>query len=110
MGSAASPAYSLGKETASSPSVGAGLGGVARAAGNAVRSRMSGALGLKEAAASGRQSAWDALNQHSPSPSSGGRGGVGEPGGPHALARAVGDRTTPPHPPPHPHPPHHQSN
>src|SRR3546814_20969921 len=89
MGSAASPAYSLGKETASSPSVGAGLGGVARSAGNAVRPRMSGALGLKEAAASGRQSAWDALNQNSPSPSSGGRGGGGETGGTPAWARAV---------------------
>lgn len=73
MGSAASTAYSLGKETAATPSVGAGLGGLARAVGNAARSRASGALGLGEAASSGRQAAWNALNQqNSPSPSPGG--------------------------------------
>ena len=46
MGSAASTAYTLGKETAASPTMAAGLGGVARAAGNAARERMSGALGI----------------------------------------------------------------
>src|SRR3546814_14560072 len=51
-------------------------------------------LGLKEAAASGRQSAWDALNQNSPSPSSGGRGGGGETGGTPAWARAMRDQQT----------------
>ncbi|WP_278393267.1 P-type conjugative transfer protein TrbL [Sphingobium yanoikuyae] len=66
MGSAASTAYQLGRETAASPSVGAGLGGVAQAAGNAARSRVGGTLGLGEAAAGGRQAAWDALNQSSP--------------------------------------------
>jgi type IV secretion system protein TrbL len=66
MGAAASTAYQLGRETAASPSVGAGLGGVARAAGNAARSRVGGTLGLGEAAAGGRQAAWDALNQSSP--------------------------------------------
>ncbi|MEP9360107.1 P-type conjugative transfer protein TrbL [Sphingomonas sp. KR3-1] len=63
MGSAASTAYSLGKETASNPSVGAGLGGVAQAAGNAMRDRASSALGLGEAASSGRTAAWNALNR-----------------------------------------------
>lgn len=73
MGSAASTAYTLGKETAAKPSVGAGLAGVAQAAGNAARARASGALGLGEAASSGRQAAWNALNQqNSPSPSTGG--------------------------------------
>ncbi len=62
MGSAASTAYSLGKETAASPTVGAGLGGVAQAAGNAMRARASSALGLDEAASSGRTAAWNALN------------------------------------------------
>ncbi|MHA6767464.1 P-type conjugative transfer protein TrbL [Sphingobium ummariense] len=98
MGSAASTAYSLGKETASTPSVGAGLGGVARAAGSAARSRMSGALGLKEAAAGGRQSAWDALNQNSTqgssAPSSGGPGSGGETSGMPAWARAMRDQQT----------------
>jgi type IV secretion system protein TrbL len=62
MGSAASTAYSLGKETSASGGVAGGLGGVARAAGNAARSRGSSALGLGEAASRGRQGAWDALN------------------------------------------------
>jgi type IV secretion system protein TrbL len=63
MGSAASTAYQLGQETAASPTVGAGLAGVAEAAGNAARGRMSSALGLGEAASSGRQAAWNALNE-----------------------------------------------
>ncbi|MCW2397904.1 P-type conjugative transfer protein TrbL [Sphingobium sp. B2D3C] len=94
MGSAASTAYSLSKETAATPTVGAGLGGVARAAGNAARSRMSGALGLQDAAAGGRQAAWDALNQNSSSPSSGGPGGGRESGSPPAWARAMRDQQT----------------
>lgn len=94
MGSAASTAYSLGKDTAARPTVGAGMAGVARAAGNAARSRASGALGLSEAASSGRQAAWNALNQqNSPSPSSGGPGGGGETGTP-AWARAMRDQQT----------------
>ncbi len=63
MGSAASTAYSLGKETGASPSMAAGLGGVAQAAGNAIRDKASGALGLGEAASSGRAAAWNALNR-----------------------------------------------
>ncbi len=63
MGSAASTAYTLGKETASSPTIAAGLGGVARAAGNAARDRASSALGLGEAASQGRAAAWNALNR-----------------------------------------------
>jgi type IV secretion system protein TrbL len=97
MGSAASTAYQLGRETAATPSVGAGLGGVARAAGNAARSRASSALGLGEAAAGGRQAAWNALNQNStqnsPSSSQGGPGGGGETGTP-AWARAMRDQQT----------------
>src|SRR3546814_4081706 len=61
MGSAASTAYTLGQEGAGSSSVGAGLGGVASAAGSAARSRMTAALGLGEAAESGRQAAFNAL-------------------------------------------------
>ena len=94
MGSAASTAYQLGKETAATLSVGAGLGGVARAAGSAARSRVSSALGLNEAAAGGRQAAWNALNQNSPSPSSGGPGGGGETGGTPAWARAMREQQT----------------
>lgn len=96
MGSAASTAYSLGKEAAATPTFGAGLGGVARAAGNAARSRMSNALGLSEAAAGGRQSAWDALNQNSSSPSSGGPSGGGgaQHGGTPAWARAMREQQT----------------
>lgn len=62
MGSAASTAYALGQETAAAPTMGAGLGGVARAAGNAALARASSALGLGETAAEGRTAAWTALN------------------------------------------------
>ncbi|MBV1691483.1 P-type conjugative transfer protein TrbL [Novosphingobium sp. G106] len=75
MGSAASTAYGLGKETAAAPSMAAGLGGVARAAGNAARDRASSALGLGEAAAQGRDAAWNALNR-SGGQSDGGRSSV----------------------------------
>ncbi|PSJ36302.1 P-type conjugative transfer protein TrbL [Allosphingosinicella deserti] len=79
MGAAASTAYGLGKETASSPTVGAGLGGVARAAGNAIRDRASGALGLADAASRGRAAAWDALNRNgSGGASSGGAAAASE--------------------------------
>ncbi|HWJ68969.1 MAG TPA: P-type conjugative transfer protein TrbL [Sphingobium sp.] len=84
MGSAASTAYALGKETAASPSVGAGLAGMAQAASNAARARASSAFGLGEAASSGRQAAWNAVQQNSPSPASGG----GETGAP-AWARSL---------------------
>lgn len=63
MGSAASTAYTLGKETAAAPTMGAGMGGVARAAGNAARDRVSNAFGLREAASQGRAAAWNALNR-----------------------------------------------
>src|SRR3546814_10995386 len=61
MGSAEATAYTLGQEVAGSSSVGAGLGGVASAAGSAARSRMTAALALGEAAESGRQAAFNAL-------------------------------------------------
>jgi type IV secretion system protein TrbL len=67
MGSAASAAYKMGQEGAGSKSVAAGLGGVAHAAGNAARARTSNAFGLGDAAASGRQAAFDALTNHKPS-------------------------------------------
>ena len=67
MGSAASTSYQLGQEAAGSPSVGAGLGGVAQAAGNAARTGASNALGLGDAAASGRDAAWNALKGSGPS-------------------------------------------
>lgn len=63
MGSAASTAYSLGKEAGPAPTMAAGLGGVARAAGNAARERASNALGLGEAASQGRAAAWNAINR-----------------------------------------------
>ena len=61
MGSAAATVYTLGQEAAGVASVGAGLSGMASAAGGAARSRMSAALGLGEAAESGRQAAFNAL-------------------------------------------------
>ncbi len=65
MNAAASTAYSLVKEGAATPSVAAGLGGVAQAARNAVGGKVSSALGISEAASSGRAAAWNALNKTS---------------------------------------------
>jgi type IV secretion system protein TrbL len=62
MGAAASTTYALGQESTGSSSIGAGLGGMARAAGNAARSRMSSAIGFGEAVESGRQAAGKAMN------------------------------------------------
>lgn len=61
MGSAASTSYQLGQTAAGSSSVGAGLGGIAQAAGNALRQKASSKLGLSEAAETGRDAAWTAL-------------------------------------------------
>jgi type IV secretion system protein TrbL len=74
MGSAASTAYTLGQEASASSSVGAGLGGVARAAGSALRQRASATLGLREAAESGRAAAWSTL-------AGSGASAAGEPAG-----------------------------
>jgi type IV secretion system protein TrbL len=93
MGSAASTAYTLGKETAAKPTVGAGLRGVAQAAGNAMRSRASGAFGLKEAAADGRQGAWNALNQTGSAGSPGSSSAGGSDAAP-AWARAMRGQQT----------------
>lgn len=62
IGSAASTAYSMGQQSANSSTIGAGLSGVGRAAGNAARARMSDAMGLDEAAARGRKAASSALH------------------------------------------------
>lgn len=61
MGSAASTAYKLGQEGTGSSSVGAGLSGVAQAAGNAAKSRVSSALGIGQAVESGRAAAFNAM-------------------------------------------------
>jgi len=75
MGSAATTSYRLGQEASGSSSVGAGIGGIAKAGASAVRQRASGALGLSEAAQSGRTAAWSAL---AGSNSSGSAQGAGE--------------------------------
>ncbi|ATE65218.1 P-type conjugative transfer protein TrbL [Rhizorhabdus dicambivorans] len=90
MGSAASTAYSLGKEAAPEPTMTAGLGGVARAAGNAARDRASSALGLGEAASQGRAAAWNALNRNSGSQSA----PSGDDGAVPAWARAMRGQQT----------------
>jgi type IV secretion system protein TrbL len=66
MGSAASTAAQLGREAG-----GSGLGGMAAAAKGAAAQKISGALGLGEAAERGRNAAWSALN---PAPASGSSG------------------------------------
>lgn len=60
MGSAASTAYKLGQETSGWSSMGAGIGGMAKAARGAASQRVSKSLGIGEAAEKGRQAAWQA--------------------------------------------------
>jgi len=86
MGSAAGTAYKLGQETAPAPTVGAGMRGVATAAGNAMKRRASTALGIGEAADSGRKAAWHALTETTPKPQP--AGGASEDGRP-AWASAM---------------------
>ncbi|MGY2736532.1 P-type conjugative transfer protein TrbL [Sphingomonas sp. UYP23] len=62
MGSAAQASYQLGQEASGSKSVAAGLGGVAQAAGGAMRQKASSALGLSQAVQSGRDAAWAGMN------------------------------------------------
>ena len=57
MGAAASTAYRLGQETSGSASVGAGLSGVASAAGAAARQKAADNLGLSAAAERGQRAA-----------------------------------------------------
>jgi type IV secretion system protein TrbL len=57
MGSAASTAYKLGQETSGSPTVGAGLSGVASAAGHAAKDRLAASTGLGAAAERGERAA-----------------------------------------------------
>ncbi|OYY90785.1 MAG: P-type conjugative transfer protein TrbL [Sphingomonas sp. 28-66-16] len=85
MGSAASASYQLGQSAAGSSSVGAGLGGVAQAAGNALRQKVSTGLGLSDAAQSGRDAAWTALNGGTPTGSS----SAAEQGAPPQWAQAL---------------------
>jgi type IV secretion system protein TrbL len=60
MGSAGAAAYKLGQETSGSATIGAGLGGMATAAGGALRNRLHGSVGIGAAAERGRKAAWDA--------------------------------------------------
>lgn len=61
MGSAASASFQLGQNAAGSTSIGAGMRGMAQAAGNGLRNKMSEGLGLREAANRGRDAAWNAM-------------------------------------------------
>ncbi|QBM75931.1 P-type conjugative transfer protein TrbL [Sphingomonas sp. AAP5] len=87
MGSATSTAYGLGQTSAGSNTVGAGLNGLAQAAGGALRQKASATLGLAEARQSGRDAAWSALNGSSSSSPRGGRSD-GDPSVP-GWARAM---------------------
>ncbi|WP_114951571.1 P-type conjugative transfer protein TrbL [Sphingosinicella terrae] len=60
MGSAAATSYRLGQETSGSRSIGAGLVGVGRAGGAALKAKLGDAAGLGAAAAQGRRSAMHA--------------------------------------------------
>jgi type IV secretion system protein TrbL len=81
MGSAASTAYTLGQETSGSSSVGAGIGGMATAAKGAAFQKMSGALGIADAAERGRSAAWEAgVTRAAPNSSSASSSSTTSPG------------------------------
>jgi type IV secretion system protein TrbL len=77
MGSAASTAYKLGQETSGSPTIGAGLAGVARVARSAAKDRLSDIGGLGAAAERGERAALFAgAGASGGTPSASGGGGV----------------------------------
>ncbi|MEW9855630.1 P-type conjugative transfer protein TrbL [Novosphingobium sp. M1R2S20] len=63
MGAAASASYQLGQSASGSSSVGAGIGGMAQAAGNAARQRAAAAIAVGAAAERGRDAAWAAFTR-----------------------------------------------
>ncbi len=80
MGSAASTAAQLGRESG-----GSAIGGMAAAAKGAASQKMSSTLGLGAAAEHGRQAAWSALSGRKSSPSSSPAGGGGGGSGSEAM-------------------------
>jgi type IV secretion system protein TrbL len=87
MGSAAGTAYKLGKETGTAPTMRAGLGGVAQAAGNAMKQRAGAAFGLRDAADAGRKGAWHALTETTPKSRPGTSGEGDQPAWASAMQR-----------------------
>jgi type IV secretion system protein TrbL len=71
MGSAASTAYGMGQEAAGTSTVRAGAGGVARAAGNAARSKVASTLGFADATRSGQEAGARAFRGEASSSSTG---------------------------------------
>ena len=92
MGSAASASYQLGQSAAGSNTVGAGLSGIGRAAGNAFRQKASSALGLSAAAERGRDAAWSALNDNKSSEQASPAGAGSAPEWAQALKRQQDSR------------------
>ena len=78
MGALASTTYHLGQEASGSSSVGAGLKGMAQAAGNASNARIYGAFGLKDTAADGRAAGARAFAGNGPSPTNTNNAGAPE--------------------------------
>jgi type IV secretion system protein TrbL len=93
MGSGAQASYQLGQEASGSKSVAAGLGGVAQAAGGAMRQKASSALGLSQAAQSGRDAAWAGMKGGQQGSGSGSAGeNAGAPGWAQSLQRRQDSR------------------
>lgn len=68
MGAAATASFQLGQSGAGASTIAAGVGGMAQAAGGAVRQKASAGLGLAGAARRGRDGAWAAMNGGSSAP------------------------------------------
>ncbi len=92
MGAAAQASYQLGQSAAGSSSVGAGVSGIAQAAGNSMRQRAYDALGLSAAAERGRDAAWFALNGAKPAAPSTGDAEAGPPAWAQSLRRTQDNR------------------
>ena len=79
MGSAASTAYQLGQQTSGSSSIGAGLGGIARAGSAAARRKLGDAIGVGAAAERGQRAALFAGAARSGSGTGSGMSGASPP-------------------------------
>ena len=93
MGSAASTSYRLGQETSGSSSVGAGLGGVARAGAAAAGTKVGDAAGLGAAAERGRRSALFAGSSGASSAGAASAGGGGAQEAPSWARRLRSEQT-----------------
>jgi type IV secretion system protein TrbL len=86
MGSAASASWQLGQSKAGAATIGAGMGGMAKAAAGAIHQKAASGIGLSEAIQRGRDGAWAAMTGGRDSPQADPASG-GEPSWAQSLRR-----------------------